>query len=88
MQAKTKGIVAGILGAFFWGISNVLVAFMTSSYAIAPTWLGCMRVLTAGAVFTAVCAATDKENLLALLRTAARSRARSSTRSSASPRSR
>lgn len=37
MQAKTKGIVAGVLGAFFWGISNVLVAFMTSNYAITPT---------------------------------------------------
>ena len=68
MQAKTKGIVAGILGAFFWGISNVLVAFMTSSYVISPTWLGCLRVLTAGTVFTAVCAATDKDSLLALLR--------------------
>lgn len=68
MQAKTKGIVAGILGAFFWGISNVLVAFMTSNYVISPTWLGCLRVLTAGAVFTAVCAATDKDSLLALLR--------------------
>lgn len=68
MQAKAKGIIAGIGGAFFWGISNVLVAFMTSNYAITPTWLGCLRVLTAGAVFTAVCAATDKESLLALLR--------------------
>ena len=68
MSKKARGILAGISGACFWGISNVFINFLTSDYDVAASWIGCFRVLIAGLVFIAICLGTCKERLLAMLR--------------------
>ena len=68
MDTRTRGIIAGSAGACFWGISNVIISFLTSNYTVPATWIGCFRVLIAGLVFIAICLATCKEKLLGMLR--------------------
>lgn len=68
MDTRTRGIVAGSAGACFWGISNVIINFLTSNYTVPATWIGCFRVLIAGLVFIAICLATCKDKLLGMLR--------------------
>ncbi len=68
MSKKARGVVAGVSGACFWGISNVFINFLTNNYSVAASWIGCFRVLVAGLVFIAICLATCRERLLAMLR--------------------
>ncbi len=68
MSTRTRGIAAGVSGASFWGVSNVFISFLTSNYDVAPSWIGCFRVLIAGIVFLAICLATCKEALLKMTR--------------------
>ncbi len=68
VSRRSLGIVMGVLGACFWGVSGVFISFLTSSYAVAPAWLGCFRVLVGGIVFCAICFALQRERLFGLLR--------------------
>ena len=67
MSTKTRGIVAGVAGASFWGISNVIISFMTSNYDVAASWIGCFRVLIAGLVFVAICLTTCRDALVGMV---------------------
>ncbi|WP_322156083.1 DMT family transporter [Paratractidigestivibacter sp.] len=68
MDTKARGITMGTAGACFWGISNVMINFLTSNYTVPATWIGCFRVLIAGIVFVVICLATCRERLFAMLR--------------------
>lgn len=64
---RVPGVVAGVVGACFWGISGVFVSVLTTGYQVAPTWLGCVRVLVGGLVFCSICIAFQREQLVGLL---------------------
>ncbi len=68
MNKKVRGVIAGVSGACFWGISNVFINFLTNNYAVSASWIGCFRVLIAGLAFIAICLATCKERLFTMLR--------------------
>ena len=68
MSRFTKGIICALAGASCWGFSGACGQFLIEGYGASPLFLTMVRMLGAGALFLALLAATQRDNLLAALR--------------------
>ena len=63
-----RGIAFAALGGICWGFSGTCAQLMTSGFGVSVSWITCVRLLSAAAIFLAVCAVREPRNLLAALR--------------------
>ena len=63
-----RGIAFAALGGVCWGFSGTCAQLMTSGFGVPVPWITCVRLLSAAAIFLAVCAVREPRNLLAALR--------------------
>lgn len=59
-------MLMGCLGCCCWGFSGVCINYLTNHYEVGDAWVGCIRLLCAGAVFLAVAAVRRPRELRGL----------------------
>lgn len=63
-----RGIVCAAAGGICWGFSGTCAQLLTSGLGIPVSWITCVRLLAAAAIFLAICIIKDRRNLLAVFR--------------------
>lgn len=63
-----RGILCAAAGGICWGFSGTCAQLLTSGYDIPVSWITCVRLLSAAAVFLIICIVKDARSLVAVLR--------------------
>lgn len=63
-----RGIVFAALGGICWGFSGTCAQLLTSGLGVPVSWITCVRLLIASAIFLVVCLVREPKNLLAAMR--------------------
>ncbi|MEG0374773.1 MAG: DMT family transporter, partial [Raoultibacter sp.] len=63
-----RGIICAAAGGTCWGFSGTCAQLLTTSYNIPVSWITCVRLLSAAAIFLVICLIKDRKSLIAALR--------------------
>lgn len=67
-RALIEGIVCAFCGAVCWGFSGTCANFLFDNFGLNPSWVVCWRLIVAGLIFLGISLATQREQLVGLLR--------------------
>lgn len=63
-----RGIICAALGGICWGFSGTCAQLLTTGFDIPVSWITCVRLLSAAAIFLVICIIKDAKSLVAVFR--------------------